>query len=269
MRALLEAAWAFERAAVVAARDRALKSTQRKMERFMAGIFRKQGRLFVAALAGYRSRFVEALGSDDLSKIMAEVELETSSEMELGMRALITDGFGSGGATLTARLGTDLAFDVAHPRATAWLEKHAAELVTEINETTRSEIGTLVKQQVGEGWSYDRTAREIKRRFSEFAVGKPQQHIDSRAHLVAVTESSKAYEHGSMEMARQMKGAGLSLEHAWQTVGDDRVSEGCEQNEADGWIDLEQAFSSGDTEPPRFPGCRCTSLYRVAGGEGD
>ncbi|GAH30166.1 unnamed protein product, partial [marine sediment metagenome] len=47
-------------------------------------------------------------------------------------------------------------------------------------------IAKVVTKGVGEGQSYDKVAREIKSRFNQFAVGKPQLHIQSRAHLVAV-----------------------------------------------------------------------------------
>jgi hypothetical protein len=94
------------------------------------------------------------------------------------------------------------------------------------------------------------------------AVGKPQQHIDSRAHLIAVTELGNAFEDGSLGAARRMAAMGLEMEKKWLTVGDQRVSEGCRTNQAAGWIPIDRPFPSGHDRPLRFPGCRCTAQYQ-------
>lgn len=112
-------------------------------------------------------------------------------------------------------------------------------------------------------------AREISSRFEEFAVGKPQQHIDSRAHLVAVTETAEAYEEGNRIAAKQIQQQGITMEKFWLTVKDNRVSDGCDENMDAGWIGIDEAFPSGHQRPPRFPGCRCDTLYRRKPQEGE
>jgi hypothetical protein len=97
-------------------------------------------------------------------------------------------------------------------------------------------------------------------------MGMPQQHIDSRAHLVAVTETGNAYAEGQLEVAQELAAAGIEMEKAWITVGDDRVTEGCRENEAAGWIGLDDPFPSGHQRPLRFPGCRCDLLTRRKNG---
>ncbi|GAG39263.1 unnamed protein product, partial [marine sediment metagenome] len=101
------------------------------------------------------------------------------------------------------------------------------------------------------------------KRFGEFAIGKPQQHIASRAHLVAVTENAMAYEHGQRTLVDEIQGVGIDMEKSWATVGDADVSAGCQANQDAQWIRADAAFPSGDQGPPRFPGCRCSSRYRV------
>lgn len=115
------------------------------------------------------------------------------------------------------------------------------------------------------GWGgYNKTAAEIRKKYAEFGVGKPQAHIQTRAHLIAVTEAAEAYEEGSRLTAKELNDNGLPMEMAWSDVGDKRVSDGCLANSDAGWIDIDAPFPSGHMHaPPRFPpGCRCTVKYR-------
>lgn len=148
-------------------------------------------------------------------------------------------------------------------RAQEYAKKHAAEAVTQINDTTRKEIAKIVSDGVKNGTSYNDIAKAIKTKFEEFAVPKPQQHIPNRAVLVAVTELANAYCAGNMQVGNFLQDSGLKMMKAWQTLEDNRVSEGCRHNEAQGWIPLDKEFGSGHDHPPRFPGCRCDFLQEM------
>jgi uncharacterized protein with gpF-like domain len=136
-------------------------------------------------------------------------------------------------------------------------------MVTKINDTTRDYLQTIITQATDEGWSYQRTAEAITDRYKEFAIGKPQEHIDSRAHLIAVTETGNAYAEGNLIVAKDLQDAGITMEKAWSTVGDNKVTAECQANEDQGWIPLQDEFLSGHQRPLRFPGCRCDLLTRV------
>ena len=84
--------------------------------------------------------------------------------------------------------------------------------------------------------------------------------------LVAVTEVGNAYEAGTAGTIRQLEQTGLAMEKSWLTVGDDRVDDECAGNEAAGWIPATAAFPSGHDRPLAHPACRCTLLFRRAGG---
>lgn len=243
---------------------KALKPLEKQLEKRMQKIFLRQGRIVVRELERYREFFPieESIGSDDLDRIVLVMSGETFQLMKAGITTVAGKAILSAAGHRIADLGVDLAFDLNNPRAVEYLELHAAERVTKINETTRARIATIVTKGTEEGWSYNQMAKEIKGRFKEFAVGKPQQHIDSRAHLVAVTETANAYEEGNRIVAQKMQQMGLQMEKSWLTVGDDRVSEGCQTNQNAGWIGLDQDFPSGHQRSPRFPGCRCDILYR-------
>lgn len=148
-------------------------------------------------------------------------------------------------------------------RAQEYAKKHAAEAVTQINDTTRKEIARIVSDGVKSGSSYNDIARAIKGKFEEFAVPMPQKHVSNRAVLVAVTELANAYCEGNAQVGNYLQDNGVKMMKAWQTLEDDRVSDGCKENEHVGWIPISKEFPSGHMHPPRFPGCRCDFLQDI------
>jgi len=272
---LLDALDRFLEAMHRASKRRALAPLEKKLEKAMQKAFRKQGKLFLQRFEKFKSRFKEAyrlkesIDDDETDPIFDQVFMETSDLIREPIKEAAKKALQAAALKTIADLKVNIAFDLENPRAVEYLELHAAEKVTNINETTRKRIKTIIIKGTEEGWSYDRMAREISSHFEEFAVGKPQEHIDSRAHLVAVTETAEAYEEGNRIAAKEIQKQGILMEKSWLTVGDDRVSDGCEENQDAGWIDIDEPFPSGHQRPPRFPGCRCDCLYRRKPEEGD
>lgn len=232
------------------------KRLEERLASTSAAAFADQGAAFVAAIAAGHDLFaaLEIALTAGRTVLQTAIQAATNAAVMAGIQQQVT--------------ALDLSFDLPNPRAAAYAEQHAAEMVTRIDSTTRTVIHDIIAQGTREGWSYDEIAKRITEQFAEFAAGKPQQHIDSRAHLVAVTEVGNAYEEGNLIVARGLQDAGLPMEKHWQTVGDARVSAGCRANEAAGWILLAEQFPSGHDRPLRFPGCRCTALYRRQGSGG-
>lgn len=199
-------------------------------------------------------------------RLWDEVARQTLGLMLAPILDLNEMGLLLGAGALAGALGIDFekAFSLKNPRAVAYLEAHGAALVTKINDETRSQMRTLLVQAGDEGWSYTRTAKAIREHFDGFAGLKPQAHIRDRATLVAVTEAGQAYEEGSRIVALGLAEAGIRMEKYWRTSGDEKVSQGCRDNEAAGWIPLEELFPSGHDRPLRFPGCRCSAKYQRA-----
>lgn len=269
-------------AASVAQKWRELEPTVERGRAAVGRAFVAQGRVFARAFGEMRPYFVERLVSTsstgaalrEASPIPDDVWHglwgDVSGEMLRLMLAPVLDlnelGLTLGAGALAAALGQDFAqaFSLANPRAVAYLEAHGAALVTKINEETRNQMKTLVTQAVDEGWSYTRTAKAIREQFEGFAGLKPQHHIRDRATLVAVTEAGQAYEEGSRIVALGLAESGVPMEKYWRTSGDDKVSQGCRDNQAAGWLAVGDAFPSGHDRPLRFPGCRCTAQYRRA-----
>ncbi len=255
-------------------REKALAKATQRAESALSRAFQEQGRVFIesweraAKRAGLREMGspppppVDPALAVSWEPAFSDAEIASLQLFEEPIQALVEEALLVGARAAIADLSADISFNLANPRAVAFLERYGAERVTKINQTTRKAIHDMVTRGMELGLPYDQVAEEISSRFSEFAVGMPQRHIESRAHLVAVTEAANGYEEGSRSAVGELEAAGIEIEHKWLTVGDGRVSDGCRSNQAAGWIPNGQAFPSGHERPPRFPGCRCTALYQ-------
>lgn len=251
-------------------KERVLQPVIAKLERQLAQAFRVQGQRFLRGFGALRGRFAEAgalreaFSADDWLRIFDETTGATRDLFFTPIDAAARVAMVAGAQNAIADVGVDIAFNLRNPRAEAYLQAHGYGLISQIDSVTRGNIATIIDDAMRTGQSYDATAKDITALYSQMAVGKPQQHIDSRAHLIAVTEAGNAYEAGNAFVVQDLQDAGLKMEKKWLTVGDDRVSAGCRANQAEGWIPLAQAHRSGDQRPLRFPGCRCTELYQRA-----
>lgn len=277
---LSEAVDAFEEAMRRGNQRKKMERLIRPLEIDLRKAFRQQGGLLAKKLrqvkryfvevgdpfkqhdAWLNMQFVEALPPSEFNVIWVQVTLETLKLFSVPIDKAVAKALELGGMAMLAELGMTANFALDNPRAVLYLKNYGAQQVAGINETTQKILQNLIIQAGEEGWSYKKTGEAIIEQFEEFGVGRPQDHIDSRAHLIAVTELGNGYEEGNLLVAQDLQSAGIPMEKSWSTVGDGKVSEGCIQNEADGWIAIDQAHASGHQRPLRFPGCRCEERYR-------
>jgi len=144
----------------------------------------------------------------------------------------------------------------ADPGLVSAMRHRAAQRIAGINDTTRQAVQALIEQAQRENWAYTKLATALRKQFTEFSA--------TRAKLIAVTEIGQAYTDGQMAAAMKRERLGVATEKKWNDSGDGRVSDGCRQNSAQGWIPLTRAFASGHQSPLRFPGCRCSMSVRRA-----
>jgi hypothetical protein len=241
-----------------------LRPIENTATRKLAALFELQGKLMLDELSGMRGYFTEGPPPSAWEPAWDRTAAATEDGFTVVERSMLEASMALGATKLSDDLTAGVSWDLKNPRAVAWLEQRTTNQVAGISETSKGYINTVMTKAVDKGWSYDRTARELTARFEQFAVGAPQEHIDSRAHLIAVTESASAYEQGTAQMIAEIMEAGVPMEKAWLDVGDERVCEICEGNADEGWIPAEASFSSGDSEPPSHPADRCTTLYQVA-----
>jgi len=248
----------------VSKRERTIDPIARLYARELGKTWEREGRLFLQYFEAYRMRFKEAgISQEEIDRMLDVVYIQTDpAKLEATNTAhklSLTAGFVGMGQVFGEEV---FSYSMANTRAVDWYMKHGAELVTQINATTRIQIKRIVLDGIEKGQSYGEMARRIKRRFIQFGAKKPQLHIRNRAELVSVTETRMAYEAGAYEGARELAQVGLKMEKKWLTVGDERVSEGCSANEGESWIPYDETFGSGHLHSPRFPGCRCDIEYR-------
>lgn len=273
----------FLEAKQAAAKWRALRSAHRRVHRGLRAAFLAQGAALLDAAdaraqeaARVLPRGVGLFGPLREASLSQAGWLEEWETVAANTADLLIEpvqlaagaGIEAGAGAIARQFEIDTAFDLTNPRAVEYIAEHGAEYITGINETTRERIRQIVKEGAAEGASYTEIANRIGEMFREFAG--PASIVDilldnvkrSRAELVAITELGNAYEAGTRFLIDDLVAGGLEMEKQWWTVHDERVSDGCQTNQDAGWIPVADAFPSGHQQPLRFPGCRCTTLYR-------
>ena len=256
--------------AAVRRKERVLRPLQKQLVTKLAAAFRAQGKKFVAEFEATKPLFQESLSRDDWFYLFERAVLSTELLFAEPIQVAVSAALLAGANALTDDMGEDASilspFKLDNPRAVRYMQEHGAELVTNINRTTRDYLNTLLTDAAENGWSWSRTAQAIIARYEEFAAGaKAPKHLQSRAELIAVTELGNAYEAGNEIVAADLQAAGLEMEKAWSGPNDDITSQPCLANMAQGWIPFDEEFQSGDMRPLHHPGCRHTCLYRRKG----
>jgi hypothetical protein len=138
-------------------------------------------------------------------------------------------------------------------------------MVTKIDDVTRADLKDIITRGVAEKRTYTEIAKEIREKYSDMTADVPQRHIADRAELIAINELRMAAESAQYDEMVDMAAKGWDIVKMWSSTGDDRVSDGCQENTDAGWIPLEDEFPSGDQYSPRFPGCRCSLSFLILG----
>lgn len=238
--------------------------------------FKKQEQQFMQRFRYYKDSFPESksrtaffsklLEQDrqftlsDFDRAWNEVEIETTDQLQVLIYKIEAEALEKGAVTIAQmfRPETGGSFDLANPRAVAWFSQFGGSLdyIKDIQGTSKDQLKTIITKAIDEGWSYNKTAKALSDRFTQFGR--------ARAQLIATHESAQAYEAGNRIFIDGLTDAGIVIEKKWMNSFDEKVTPECKANTADGWIPLNQAHTSGDQNPPRFPGCRCYENYREA-----
>ena len=267
-RNLLPILCAFLEAVSRVSRTRLLRPIETRATRRMARAFRAQGAAIVRHLGAIKGQFPIQEVAPKVPNIDGPFDRaakQTALPFAEAIDEVASAALEAGALATLKDLGMVAAFNLDNPRAVTYLKNYGAKLVTQINETTREYLKTVVTQGIEQGWSYGKIAAAITERYKEFAVGRPQQHIDSRAHLIAVQEAGQAYSEGTLIVGLDLEDIGIEMVKSQLTVGDERVSEDCRANAAQGWIPIRQEFQSGHQRPLIHVACRCALLTKAKG----
>ena len=124
---------------------------------------------------------------------------------------------------------------------------------------TLEEVTTLTNQQYAslsklEAWATETLGPD---RAAALLDREKIRMLRKRKRVIAQTEARYATEYARRENAKE-RGAKWKT---WITVGDNRVSQMDQDNEAAGVLPIDAKFPSGHTEPPSHPRCRCSVSY--------
>lgn len=249
-----------------ATRDAALDPIEATLAGQLADWWAAQAALLLELLEPYADDFPaeeEAISGDSFDPLWDRTVAATDDLIVPLSDAAAAEALAAGIGHAIADIQIDVAFDLANPRAVAWLEGHGADLVARINDTTRTGLRSLLAQAAEEGWSWQRTGQAIEDRFAGFSGDAAQAHLRTRAELVATTEMADAYGAGNDLVRQHLAGQGLDVEKRWTTIGGGRVCPQCTSNQDAGWVPAGDSFPAGAAREPQHPGCRCVTTTRV------
>jgi hypothetical protein len=224
----------------------------RNLRALWSEIFEKEGKKAAKAFRDlHLERFAKSPGAvtvdlnvdfSDYEGDVAEALAEPASGGgDVGVRDLFSDM----GEPASAEIRTAI-FESAHDRARKWAAVHAADLVSEVEETTRDMIRKVISDGLDANLSIDDIADQIE---------ESTAFSDERAQLIAKTEVSNANSAGALEGYRAAKDNGLRVLKGW--LNGSNPCPVCLENAAAGFIATEEEFPSGDMAPAAHPHCQC------------
>lgn len=135
-------------------------------------------------------------------------------------------------------------WELANNAAAAWAMEYAYELVRGIVATTRD----WLQIQIAEYINNSMTIGDLFR-----LIAEGSGYTEQRAHMIAVTEVTRAFAEGNMAAWRA---SGVIERRRWNTNNDELVCPVCGPL-ADKVTGLDTPFEGGITAPPAHPRCRC------------
>lgn len=218
--------------------EQRLRKELRRMWKEQAATLQKK---FLPELARYADNVTEALRPLTPSQLGLLLSLLNTSEAEWAssIAKILADALRIGAQRLRTEVEVDVSFNLPTSEIETIIREQAANLVSNINRTTRERIRNLIADGIKNSESYSAIAKRLRDTFEGFEAPSPLRHIRDRAELIAVTEIGNSYIEGQLQQGRRIVRKGIQLQKGWLTVGDDRVEEDCLRNQQAGWIDLD------------------------------
>lgn len=189
----------------------------------------------------------------ELDTIVEASTLDLGFDEDAALTQYLVDTAADAGELAYAQVGLgsdsdrDDIFEQLNKGARSWAADHAAELVSQIDETTQSQLRTAILA----GFDGNLSTAQIADSIAWLgAFG------EDRAALIASNEVATANSQGALAGYKAASEAGVKLFKEWLVAADD-VCDDCQDNADAGAIDLEDDFPSGDDAPPGHPNCRC------------
>ena len=146
------------------------------------------------------------------------------------------------------QLGISAKFSLTNEPIIDYYVRRQDLIITSVDNTTKSFLANQITKGLNQGLSVGEMVKEIRSQYKDFT--------DYRAERIVRTETQKTA--GDMSW-RTAKYNGSEQKHS--IIGG-RACEDCIANDAEGWIPMNESFSSGDMTEPFHPNCMCTVLYQ-------
>jgi hypothetical protein len=234
----------------------------RNMRAFWNDILACEGRRVAEALRGQSESELEAYAGAWMLKAAGPEDVDFSAYEDEAAELIAeaaADGGGAGVMELFDKMGTPprvelrtAVFERSNARAQSWARTHAAILVSQTEDSTKTAIRRIVTKGLEEGLSIAEIADEIQ---NSTAFSK------ERAELIAENEVTTANSRGAVEGYKAARDEGLAVKKRWVVaVGACPL---CIENAEAGAVDLDSEFPNGVQAPSQHPRCRCAVSAEV------
>lgn len=197
----------------------------------------------------------------DIDEILRGLHIEFDADLRDELAESLDEVFSDAGRLALGQLGSRLTSDLVdqvNERSVGWSRDNAADLVSQIEESTRDMLRATITTGIEDNLSAEAIADSLADGYGL---------SEERASLIAMTEIASANSLGALAGYEEAANDGVKIKKSWLILGD--ACEDCQANADDGVIDLDQPFSSGDDAPPAHPNCRCVLVPEVEDEDGN
>jgi hypothetical protein len=231
----------------------------------------KVARVLRDILASARRRFLLAFKPGDLDALRedARAALERAFPAELSTK--LVDALANVASDLidhnVATYSLEIDVEQANSAAIGFLRDRVDNVFSSLSDAQAKSVYDAISQAKSEEHTLDDVTAAVKgvvgRELSwETADGTRTMDVDTWAELTARTEGTRAATAGTR--AALVAGG----YETWRWLAEGGACDDCAGND-DEVVEIGEAFSSGDTESPAHPGCRCPVIPNVVELTGD
>jgi HK97 family phage portal protein len=199
---------------------------------------RRLQRLLKERLDGQLNEVMDALGDPpDIWRLDQAFWATQAGQLLAPVRGALESMARDGAERLMLKQAVGVSWDLIATHAADWATRYGYELVKGINDTSATMIGKYVARYI----------EEQGQTIGDLQTALTPWFGPVRAEKIAVTEVTRAFSAGELDVVQAAKDAGMVMRQTWHTEKDDLVCPVCEP------LDNEET----DEVPPAHVNCRC------------
>ena len=211
-------------------------------------------KLLKARLNGQLQEVLDLLGDPpDVTRIPPEWWDTQTGQMIADLRPQMEAMARDAMLGYAVEVGVGIEWGVIAEEAAAWAEQYAGELIRGITDTTRKVVGRKVAEFI----------RTPGRTIGDLKADLAPHFGETRAQMIAVTETTRAYAAGTTFYQNALAEAGVKMVRVWHTSRDEKVCVQCGPLDGKPEAEWPAEIRSPDY-PPRHPQCRCWTTLTLA-----